>query len=113
MGKKHHVGRTAWVFALVVVVSLCGSFVCVCVFCSEPPGVRGNKDRRSGAGSLSFSPQRYREQGSWGLRPGLAEKGKGQERAMPKVSASSFPTGEDLLITPSVAIEMPYFYISL
>lgn len=31
MGKKHHVGRTAWVFALVVVVSLCDSFVFVFV----------------------------------------------------------------------------------
>ena len=29
MGKKHHVGRTAWVFALVVVVSLCDSLVYV------------------------------------------------------------------------------------
>lgn len=40
--------------------------VCVCVFCSEPPGVQVNKDRGSGAGSLCFSPQHGREQGASG-----------------------------------------------
>lgn len=37
MGKKHHTGRTSWVSALVVVVSLCDSFVCV-LFCGPGPG---------------------------------------------------------------------------
>lgn len=40
--------------------------MCVCVFCSEPPGVQVNKDRGSGAGSLCFSPQHCREQGASG-----------------------------------------------
>lgn len=88
--------------------------LCVCLFCSEPPGVQGNKDRRSGAGSLCFSPQPCREQGSSGPSDqDWQRRNKGQKRSMPKVSASSFPTGENLLITPSVAVEMPYFYISL
>lgn len=47
-----------------------------------------------------------------GLRPGLVKRERAAE-VDDKVSASSFPTGENLLIMPSVAIEMPYFYISL
>lgn len=71
MGKKHHVGRTAWVFALVVVVSLCGSFVCVCVFCSET-WVWVNKDRRPGADPHALALRLGTEQGT----PGHSDQGR-------------------------------------
>ena len=88
--------------------------LCVCLFSSEPPGVQVNKDQ----GGLEQAPcalvlSIVESRTPLGPQTRTGKEGKGQKRSMPKVSASSFPTGENLLIMPSVAIELPYFYISL
>ena len=88
--------------------------VCVCVcFVLSPPGSKWTK-----TGGLEQAPcalvlSMVESRAPLGPQTRTGREGKGQQRSMHKVSASYFPTGENLLIMPGVAIEMPSFYISL